>query len=104
MSASLTTGCAELPPLPLEKWERTKDTLHLYMQEVGKVQLATRPPRNHWWHVTFKLTARGLSTGRMRSGATHFDIETDFIDHQVVIRTDRGHVETLGLRDGLAVA
>jgi hypothetical protein len=104
MSTSAMTGGARLPPLPLEKWERTKDTLHLYMQEVGKVQLATRPPRNHWWHVTFKLTGRGLSTGRMRSSATHFDIETDFIDHQVVIRTDRGQVETLGLRDGLVVA
>jgi hypothetical protein len=94
----------QLPPLPLEEWERTKDTLHLYMQEIGKVQLATRPPQNHWWHVTMRLTPRGLSTGRLSHNGTHFDIETDFIDHRVVIQTDAGEAETIELRDGLAVA
>jgi hypothetical protein len=93
-----------LPSLPLEEWESTKDTLHLYMQEIGKVQLATRPPQNHWWHVTMRLTPRGLSTGRLSHNGTHFDIETDFIDHRVVIQNDAGEVETIELRDGLAVA
>jgi hypothetical protein len=93
-----------LPVLPLADWEQTKDTLHLFMQQIGKVQLAVRPPRNHWWHVTLRPTARGLSTGLMRSGATHFEIETDFIDHRVLIRTDRGEIETIQLGNGLAVA
>ena len=30
------------------EWSATKDTLHLYAQIVGKVRLATTPPRNHW--------------------------------------------------------
>jgi Family of unknown function (DUF5996) len=94
----------DLPALPLQEWERTKDTLHLYMQEVGKVQLAARPPRNHWWHVTFGLTARGVSTGPMREGETHFDIEADFIDHRILVRNDRGEVAKIELHDGLAVA
>jgi hypothetical protein len=29
-----------LPPLPLEEWEPTKDTLHLWAQVVGKARLA----------------------------------------------------------------
>ena len=41
-----------LPELPLESWETTKDTLHLWTQIVGKVRMATVPPLNHWWHVT----------------------------------------------------
>jgi hypothetical protein len=93
-----------LPALPLADWEQTKDTLHLYMQEIGKVQLATRSPSNHWWHVTFRPTARGLSTGILRWGATHFEIETNFIDHRVLVRTDRGEIEEIELEAGLAVA
>ena len=104
MTRSIGIDATDLPPLPLEEWERTKDTLHLYMQEIGKVQLATRPPQNHWWHVTLRLTPRGLSTGRLSYNGTHFDMEADFIDHRVVIQTDAGEVERIELRDGLAVA
>ncbi|MDQ3134591.1 MAG: DUF5996 family protein, partial [Acidobacteriota bacterium] len=39
------------PPLPLEAWKETKDTLHLYLQIIGKIRLALFPPMNHWWHV-----------------------------------------------------
>lgn len=34
-----------LPELHLEDWRSTKDTLHLYTQIVGKIRLATSPPR-----------------------------------------------------------
>lgn len=51
-----------LPELSLEPWELTKDTLHLDAQIVGKVRLACAPPRNHWWHSTLYLDARGLTT------------------------------------------
>src|SRR5215208_3483734 len=40
-----------LPELHLTDWRPTKDTLHLYGQVVGKIRLATTPPRNHWWNV-----------------------------------------------------
>jgi hypothetical protein len=35
-----------LPELRIADWRPTKDTLHLYAQIVGKVRLATAPPRN----------------------------------------------------------
>jgi Family of unknown function (DUF5996) len=94
----------ELPPLPLEQWRATKDTLHLYAQIVGKVRLATTPLRNQWWNVPLYVDVRGLTTRRMRSGDVSFSIDFDFLDHDVVVRTDRGDVERLALRDGLAVA
>jgi hypothetical protein len=40
----------DLPELPLEAWEPTKTTLHLWAQIVGKVKLAATTPRNHWWN------------------------------------------------------
>jgi hypothetical protein len=39
----------ELPALPLDEWEDTKDTLHLFVQIVGKVRLRLHPKLNHWW-------------------------------------------------------
>ena len=35
------------PSLPLEEWEETKITLHLWLQIVGKVKLDLMPKRNH---------------------------------------------------------
>ena len=56
------------PPLPYADWEPTKQTLHRYAQMVGKVRMALVPPRNHWWHVTLYVSARGLTTGPMPAG------------------------------------
>ena len=36
-----------LRELRLADWRPTKDTLHLYCQILGKIRLATTPPRNH---------------------------------------------------------
>jgi hypothetical protein len=95
----------ELPPLPLSDWEPTKQTLHLWAQIVGKVRMASSAPRNHWWHVTFYVDTRGLTTRPLRSlsGVT-FEINFDFVDHQLVVATSHGAVESFELRDGLSVA
>jgi hypothetical protein len=94
-----------LPPLPLEGWEPTKTTLHLWVQIVGKVRLASTPPRNHWWHVPLYVDVRGLTTRRMHSpGGVTFQIDFDFVDHRLVVRTNTGAVESFALHDGLSVA
>jgi Family of unknown function (DUF5996) len=95
---------ATLPSLPLEEWKETKDTLHLYVQIVGKIRLASTPPRNHWWHCPLYVSARGLTTRRMRHGGVSFEIEFDLIDHQLLTRTDRGDQVSFRLHDGLSVA
>jgi hypothetical protein len=94
-----------LPALPLEEWEPTKDTLHLWSQIVGKVRLASTAPRNHWWHVTLYLDVRGLTTRRMHAAnGVNFQIDLDFVDHRLVVRTNRGEGESFPLHDGLSVA
>jgi hypothetical protein len=102
---SPTTGGSLLPSLPLEAWSATKDTLHLWVQIVGKIKLAYVPPRNHWWHVTLHPDVRGLTTGRIPVDETkRFEIRFDFLQHFVSISTNTGAEERLDLHDGISVA
>ena len=50
------------PPLPIDEWEYTRATLHMWTQIVGKVRLALSPPVNHWWQVPLYVSPRGLTT------------------------------------------
>ncbi|HEX3453475.1 MAG TPA: DUF5996 family protein [Gaiellaceae bacterium] len=94
-----------LPALPLEEWEPTKNTLHLWLQIVGKVRMTASPPRNHWWHVPLYVDVRGLTTRRLHGpDGVSFEIDFDFLDHRLVVRTSRGEVESFPLVDGLSVA
>ena len=90
--------------LHLSDWRATKDTLHLYCQILGKVRLATTPPRNHWWNAPLYVDVRGLTTRRLQHAGTTFEIALDFVDHALVVRTTSGRVEGFELHDGLAVA
>jgi hypothetical protein len=92
-----------LPPLPLQEWEATKDTLHLWTQIVGKTRLALMPMRNHWWNVTLYPSARGLTTRRMPVAAHNLEIEIDLIDHRLQARTSESE-SGFELHDGLSVA
>jgi hypothetical protein len=90
---------------PLEEWEATKDTFHLWSQIVGKVRMATSTPRNHWWHVPLYVDIRGLTTRRLHApDGTTFQIDFDLVDHRLAVRTSAGAVESFALHDGLSVA
>jgi hypothetical protein len=85
------------PDLTLTAWEDTRDTLHMWTQIVGKVRLALEPMLNHWWQVTLYVSARGLTTSVMHAGGRDVEIEFDFIDHALVLRTSDGKVRTVAL-------
>ena len=87
----------ELPPLPIAEWQDTQATLHMWMQIIGKVQLALTPLVNHWWNVTFLLTARGMETQALHYSGGTLQIRFDFIDHNLVITTSRGETGVLPL-------
>jgi hypothetical protein len=93
-----------LPELHLDDWRPTKDTLHLYSQILGKIRLATTPPRNHWWNVALYVDVRGLTTRRLHQRDTTFEISLDFIDHALVVRTSDGRAKRFELANGVAVA
>ncbi len=85
------------PELPYAARKETAATLHLWTQVVGKVRLKLTPWLNHSWHVALYVTARGLSTSPIPDGARTFQIEFDFIDHVLWVRTSDGHFRQLML-------
>ncbi|HVH10636.1 MAG TPA: DUF5996 family protein [Gemmatimonadales bacterium] len=85
------------PSLPLERWQDTYDTLHMWAQIVGKTCLAFAPPENHWWHIAFRVTARGLTTSALTAGPVTFDIAFDFVDHQLAVRPSAGRPRLIPL-------
>ncbi|MEA2904766.1 MAG: hypothetical protein QOI12_2153 [Alphaproteobacteria bacterium] len=89
---------AQWPALPYGAWKETCRTLHLWTQIVGKIRLARTPWLNHSWHVTLYVTARGLTTWLIPDGARQFQIDFDFIDHVLWLRTSDGHYRQLVLR------
>jgi len=86
------------PALPLEEWQDTYATLHMWTQIIGKVRLAQTPLINHWWNVPLYVTARGLTTSVMPSASRSFQIDFDFIDHQLIVELDDGETASLPLR------
>jgi hypothetical protein len=75
------------PELPFEAWKDTAATLHMWTQIVGKIRLAQMPWINHSWSVTLYVTPRGLTTGAIPYGERSFQIDFDFLAHQLVIAT-----------------
>src|ERR1700679_4250897 len=84
--------------LSWDAWSATADTLHMFMQIIGKTRLALTPLQNHWWNVPLYVTARGLGTSAMPlPDGGHLDIEFDFLAHQLVFRHSSGQTESLPL-------
>ena len=86
------------PSLPLEEWKDTCATLHMWTQIVGKIRLAQTPLVNHWWNVPLYVSARGLTTTAMPYQERFFEMEFDFIDHNLVTRCSDGTTAVVPLK------
>jgi hypothetical protein len=75
------------PALPLDEWEATYRTLHMWTQIVGKVRLALTPLVNHWWNCALYVNTRGLTTSPIPYRGSAFEIQFDFIEHRLELRT-----------------
>jgi hypothetical protein len=82
----------------VDDWTDTRDTLHMWTQIIGKVRLAHAPLVNHWWQVTLYVSPRGLTTSAIPYQNGAFDIEFDFIDHLLHIRSSDGAVRHVNLQ------
>jgi len=74
------------PRLPLASWSATAATLHMWTQIVGKIRLALSPYVNHWWQLPLYVSARGLGTSAIPYRDRLFEMEFDFLDHNLAIR------------------
>jgi len=86
------------PELKYAEWKDTCATLHMWTQVVGKIRLKQTPLVNHWWNVPLYVSARGLTTSAMPYDDRIFEIEFDFIDHELLIKCSDGAEKRLALR------
>lgn len=94
----MNTAASDLwPPLSYEAWAPTCAALQLWTQVVGKVRLAQTPWLNHSWQTPLYVSSRGLTTGPIPHGGRVFDIEFDFVDEVLRLRSDT-ETKTLPLR------
>jgi hypothetical protein len=75
------------PALPLDQWEATYRTLHLWTQIVGKIRLTLAPLQNHFWNVALYVSARGLTTSPIPYRGGIFELQFNFVDHRLELRT-----------------
>jgi hypothetical protein len=52
---------------------------------------------NHWWQVTFYVTPRGLTTSPIPYKNSIFEVNFDFVDHNLFILTGDGTTKTMPL-------
>ena len=86
------------PSLRVSDWTDTRDTLHMWTQIVGKIRMAHAPLLNHWWQVTLYVSPRGLTTSTIPHRTGAFEIEFDFLAHQLDVRSSDGGARSLPLR------
>ena len=86
------------PSLPLESWRDTCATLHMWTQIVGKIRFAHSAWMNHSWHATLYVTARGLTTSPVPCGSRTFQIDFDFVEHQLIVQSSDGLTARVALQ------
>ncbi len=85
------------PFLPYANWSDTLDSLHMKMQIIGKVKLALNPFLNQWWQVAFYLNMKGMTTGLIPYEDGVFEIEFNFIDHNLSILLSNNQLKVIPL-------
>jgi hypothetical protein len=78
------------PKLPLDQWQDTYATLHLWAQIIGKIRLSQMPWINHSWHVPFYVTSYGITTSLIPYDTKAFEIDFDFYNHRLNIKSSEG--------------
>jgi hypothetical protein len=91
------------PELPLEAWQETLSTLHMWTQIVGKVRLALSPKMNQWWEVPLYVNSSGLTTSPIPYAKGMFEVEFNFIKHELVIHTSEAKTKTMPASLGIEV-
>lgn len=107
MATFASRGLSRMEPWPelfdFHAWRDTRDTLQRYLQIAGKVRLALSPMTNHYWQSALYVTARGITTSPIPYAAGSFEIDFDFLDHELRFTSSWGDERVLAL-DGRPVA
>jgi len=85
------------PDIPYTDWADSCATLQLWTQIVGKIRMTKMPWVNHGWHVTLYVTIFGLTTSPIIDGDRYFQIDFDFNEHRLRIRTSDAEQQSFKL-------
>jgi hypothetical protein len=85
------------PELNFANWKDTYETLHRWLQLVGKVRTYYAPWMNHSWSSTLYVSSRGLTTSAIPLSTRNLTIEVDLIDHELIVSDSLGHTKKIPL-------
>ncbi len=74
----------------LSNWQPTLETLQSYAQFIGKVRRALTPRHKHWFHVSLRLAANGLTTTPVPAGNKTFEMILNLTTHRLLVTTSHG--------------
>jgi hypothetical protein len=78
-------------PLPLSTWRKTRDTLAGYTRFVRRIRQFNSAKEKHYWHVSLRPTATGLTTTPIRSQEDIiYELEFDLTKHLLEANTSQG--------------
>ncbi|MBC2838576.1 DUF5996 family protein [Robiginitalea sp. SC105] len=87
------------PELHFTQMQDTIETLHQWIQIVGKIRLKAMPWQNHSWHVTLYVTTNGFSTHTIPYQGRAFQIDFDFKKHKLYLRCSDTAYSEMALRE-----
>jgi hypothetical protein len=86
------------PALDYPAWRETGAAVQLWTQVVGKVRVALAPWLNHGWQVPLYVTARGLGSSPIHVDGGMVEIDFDFVEHRLLLRSSTGAERAFPLR------
>lgn len=86
MSLSHKRNPESWPLLDFNELQDTLETLHQWLQIVGKIRLQAMPWQNHSWHTALYVSPHGYSTHGIPYKKGVFQIDFDFMKHQLHIQ------------------
>jgi hypothetical protein len=76
----------------LQEWKETRNTLQKYGQMVGKLRENLSDSHPHWWHISLRVSDRGLTTMPLPRSKTNtgqkFELIFDLDNHHLVIESN----------------
>lgn len=86
------------PLLPPHELHPSRDTIHVYSQVLSAVRRALMPPQKHWWHISLRAAAAGLTTTPVPFADLTFEMLLDFTAHEFCLSTSEGDWWNMTLR------
>jgi hypothetical protein len=88
----------DFAPLPLAGWQATRDTIAGYAKLLRSIRRADTPHQKHWWHVSLRATATGLTTTPIPAeDQTIYEMQMDLTRHLLLITTNDGRSAAIPL-------